>query len=79
VVSLDISSSSSLVGFTLVVEEYFVYVSCVVVDPSELVDDFTDGGVFVVVVREEGAFESLDGSWCDSADVGISGESVVRA
>jgi hypothetical protein len=56
VVSFDIPSSSSLVGFALVVKKYFVYVSCVVVDPSKLVDDFADGGVLVFVVREEGAF-----------------------
>jgi hypothetical protein len=79
VVSLDIPSSSSLVGFALVVEEYFVYVSCVVVDPSELVDDFANGGVFVFVVHEEGAFQAFDGSWCDSLDVRVSGESVVHA
>ena len=77
--SFDIPSSSSLVGFALVVEEYFVYVSCVVVDPSKLVDDFTNGGVFVFVVCEEGAFQAFDGSWCDSADVRVSGKSVVRA
>ena len=77
--SLDIPSSSSLVGFALVVEEYFVYVSCVVVDPSKLVDDFTNGGVFVFVVCEEGAFQAFDGSWCDSTDVRVSGEPVVRA
>ena len=78
-VSLDIPSPSSLVGFVLVVEAYFVYVSCVIVDPSKLVDDFTDGGVFVFVVREEGAFQAFDGAWCDSADVWVGGKSVIRA
>jgi hypothetical protein len=78
-VSLDIPSSSSLIGFALLVEEYFVYVSCVVVDPSELVDDFANGGVFVFVVRKEGAFQAFDGSWCDPTDVRVGGESAVRA
>jgi hypothetical protein len=79
VVSFDIPSSSSLVGFALVVEKYFVYVPCVVVDPSKLADDFADGGVFVFVVCEEGAFQAFDGSWCDSADVWVGRESVIRA
>ena len=61
------------------VEKYFVYVSCVVVDPSELVDDFANRGVFVFVVCEEGTFQALDGSWCDFTDVWVSGEPVVRA
>ena len=77
--SLDISSSLSLVGFALLVEEHFVYIPCVVVDPGKLIDDFADGGVFVFVVREEGAFQAFDGSRCDPSDVWVGWESVICA